>query len=61
MDLIVKYIIENEVHEKELGQINHIRLYKKIYLLFELAIMKKDIKTNEFKELNRQSNIKWKF
>jgi len=59
MDYIAKYIIKNELNENELVLINHVRLYKKIYLPFKLVRIKGEIKTKEFKEIMRQSNMKF--
>jgi len=58
MEFAKVYIQEENLEIKSLFPINHIRLFKKIFLPFELVGMKIDIKIEEFKEVLCQSSVK---
>jgi len=60
MEYVMVYIQEMNNSTKVVPPINHIRLYKRIYLLCELVRMSGRIKTYEFIKDEEKSFLRWK-
>ena len=60
MDYAKQYCDLNKINNKEMAKINQIRLYKKVYLLYELVGMTGCKMLEYYYNINKQNLIRWK-
>ena len=58
MDWVIEYVKSNDLSLKVIPPINHMRIYKQMFLPYELVGMEGESKTAEFKNEGAKSSFR---